>query len=283
MRDMVEMIKHKLMRVRQLATVRYVRWLLIRRLRPGAILTTQIGDGVTIQYLPRGNVSRDLYLGQFEHDVVDFLSHYLKPGMVVFDVGANIGVYSLLSAKYVGDHGAVHAFEPTPETFARLCANAELNGFTYIHLNQLAVAEKHGTSMLHLYEQNGMNSLAAQDWAGKPLGQVMVKTISLDEYVSAKDLPRVDLLKVDVEGAELSVLKGAYGLVSGANPPVVLCEFADKTTCNFSYQATSIRDFLETRGYRLYRWDSRVSSLTPEPRRPNYRLYANLVCIKGHD
>lgn len=283
MHDAIETIKYKLMRVRQLVTGRYARWLVLRRLYPDALLTTQICEGVRIQYTPQGNVSRDLYLGQFERDAMDFLSHYLKPGMIVFDVGANIGVYSLLSAKYVGKRGAVHAFEPTPDTFARLRANVELNGFKPIHLNQLAVTEKSGMSMLHLYEQNAMNSLAAQDWAGKLFGQVTVKTISLDEYVNANNLPRVDLLKVDVEGAELLVLKGAYGLLSGANPPVVLCEFADKTTCNFGYQATSIRDFLEIIGYRFYRWDSRTSSLTPEPRRPNYKLYANLVCIKGYD
>ena len=280
MRDVVEMIKYKLMRVRQLATDRYARWLVLRRLYPDVLLTTQICEGVRIQYTPQGNISRDLYLGQFEHDVIGFLSHYLKPGMIVFDVGANIGVYSLLSAKYVGEHGAVHAFEPTPETFAHLCTNVELNGFMHICLNQLAVAEKSGMSMLYLYEQNGMNSLAAQDWTGKPLGQVMVKTISLDEYVSAKDLPRVDLLKIDVEGAELSVLKGAYGLLSEANPPVVVCEFADKTTANFGYKAISIRDFLETIGYRFYRWNSKTGSLILEPKRPHYKLYANLVCVK---
>jgi FkbM family methyltransferase len=281
--DMVDMLKYKLMRVRELATGRYVCWLLIQHLRPGVILTAQICDGVSIQYLPRGNVSRDLYLGQFERDIVDFLSNYLKPGMIVFDVGANIGVYSLLSAKYVGEHGTVHAFEPTPNTFAQLRANVELNGFTCIHLNQLAVGEKAARSMLYLYEQNAMNSLSRQDWVGRPLGQVEVETISLDEYISAQKLPGVDLLKVDVEGAELAVLHGARRLLSGSDPPVVLCEFADKTASAFGYQTTSIRDYLEPLGYQFFRWDCRIGNLVPEPRRPNYKIYANLVCIRGDD
>jgi len=280
MRDAVEMIKYKLMRVRQLATVRYARWLLVRFLCPDALLTTQICEGVRIQYTPQGNVSRDLYLGQFEHDVIDFLSHYLKPGMIVFDVGANIGVYSLLSAKYVGEHGAVHAFEPTPETFARLRTNVKLNKFTWVHLNQLAVAEKTGTSTLNLYEQNAMNSLARQDWVGKSLGQTVVETISLNEYVKAKGLTRIDLLKVDVEGAELAVLKGARHLLDGSNSPVVLCEFADKTTHGFGYQAASIRDFLGTFGYGFFRWCPELRRLVSEPSRPHYKLYANLVCVK---
>jgi FkbM family methyltransferase len=283
MGDSVEIVKYKLMRARQLATLRYARWLFIRRTRPSVSLTTLIDDGVTIQYLPLGNVSRDLYMGQFERDIINFLVYFLKPGMTVFDVGANIGIYSLLSAKYVGGHGSVHAFEPSPNTFAQLQVNVGLNAFTCIHLIQSAVREVSATSMLYLYEQNAMNSLSRQEWVGKPLGQVEVQTVSLDEYVSTQELAHVDLLKVDVEGAELAVLQGARRLLSGSNPPVVVCEFADKTARAFGYQAASIQDYLERFGYQLFRWDSRTRSLVPEPRRPNYRIYANLVCIRSDD
>jgi FkbM family methyltransferase len=258
-------------------------WLLIKRLHSEVIVTTQICDGVSIQYPTQGNVSRDLYLGQFEHDVIDFLSYYLKPGMIVFDVGANIGVYSLLSAKYVGEHGTVHSFEPTPDIFSRLCANVKLNGFICIHPNQLAVAEKSGTSTFYLYKHNGMNSLARQDWVGEPLGQIEVKTISIDEYVCIKGLNKVDLLKIDVEGAELAVLKGARSLLCSVNPPIVVCEFCDKTTRNFGYQVSSLRDFLESVGYQLFRWNSKSKCLVPEPIRRDYIIYANLVGIRQTD
>lgn len=281
MHEIVEMTKHKLMRFRQLATLRYVHWLFLQRFRPEILLTTQMYDGVRIQYLPRGDVSRDLYLGQYEPDVIDFLSHYLKPGMIMLDVGANIGVYTLLSAKIVGEHGSVHAFEPTPKTFAQLHANIELNGFTCVHINRLAVTEKAGTSTLYLYEQNAMNSLFIQNWVGKPLGRVEVETISLDQYINTNDLPRVDLLKLDVEGAELGVLKGALKLLAGLNSPVIICEFADRTASAFGYKATAIRDFLAPLGYQFYRWDSVTSSLVPEPNRPNYKIYANLICSRN--
>ena len=280
MSEIVEMVKYKLQRVRDLATPRYMRWLLTQRFRAGAMLTTRLNDGITIQYLPEGNVSRDLYLGQIEHDVVKFLAWYLKPGMVVMDLGANIGIHSLLSAKYVGEHGAVHAFEPTPRTFEQLRANVELNGFTCVQLNQLAVADKSGTSTFYLYSQCGMNSMRRQDWVGKPLEQIVVETVSLDEYVQAKNLQRVDLLKIDVEGAELLVLKGARSLLCRQNPPVVVCEFTNKTTRNFGYQAISLRNFLESLGYHLSRWNSESGCLVPEPRSSNYKIYANLVCIK---
>jgi len=278
--EIVEMVKYKLRRIRDLATPRYMQWLLIQRFCSGATLTVQLDRDITIQYLPTGNVSRDLYLGQIEDDVVEFLKWYLRPGMVAMDIGANIGIYSLLIAKYVGASGSVHAFEPTPRTFEQLCANYELNGFTCVQLNQLAVADKSGTSTFYLYNQCGMNSMRRQDWVGKPLEQIVVETISLDEYVLAKNLQRVDLLKIDVEGAELTVFKGARSLLCSLNPPVVVCEFADKTTRNFGYQTASLRDYLESLGYQLFRWNSESGRLVPEPIRPNYEIYANLVCIK---
>lgn len=278
--DMVEMLKYKLRRVRDLATPRYVHWLFLHRFRSGVALTQQLCNSVTIRYLPQGNVSRDLYLGQFEQETIDFFSHHLRPGMIVFDVGANIGVYSLLSADYVGKRGAVHSFEPTPNTFAQLQVNVKLNGFACIHLNQLAVAEQSGTSNLFLYKQNAMNSLSRQDWVGTPLGQVAVETISLDEYIDAEGLDTVNLLKLDVEGAELGVLKGARRLLSGPNPPVVVCEFADKTTSNFGYRAADLRDYLAGFGYQFFRWNSKSRSLVPETLRSSYEIYANLVCIR---
>jgi FkbM family methyltransferase len=280
MQNTVEMVKYKLRRARQLATPRFVHWLFLQRFRSGVTLTQQICESVTVRYLPQGNVSRDLYLGQFELETIDFFSHHLRPGMIVFDVGANIGVYSLLSAKHVGKGGAIHSFEPTPSTFAQLQANVELNGFACINLNQLAVAEQSGTSNLFLYEQNAMNSLSRQDWVGTPLGQVAVETISLDEYVDAEGLATVNLLKLDVEGAELGVLKGARRLLSGPNPPVVVCEFADKTTYNFGYRAADLRDYLASLGYQFFRWNRKSRSLVPEALRRSYEIYANLVCIR---
>src|SRR5438445_1625351 len=275
------MVKYKLSRIRQLANPRYASWMFLSRFRSECPLRTRLRDELFIEYLPRGNVSRDLYLGQFEEDVTDFFVHYLRPGMVVIDVGANIGVYSLLSAKYVGERGAVHAFEPTPDTFAQLCTNAALNRLSCIRTNRLAVSDKSGTSSLYLYNQNAMNSLAMQDWVGSAVGQVQVDTVSLDEYVRAAELGRVDLLKVDAEGAELRVLQGAVELLERPKSPVVVCEFADKTTRNFGYEAAAIREYLENLGYRLFRWSRRSATLLPEPARADYELYANLICTKG--
>jgi len=281
MADLAEKLKYKLRRVRELGTPRYFRWLCLQRFYPNTPLATQLCDDITIRYSPRGNVSRDIYIGQFEHDVVSFLKQYVCPGMVVMDLGANVGVYTLLCAKFVGEKGQVHSFEPTPFTFQQLQNNVHLNRFSWVHLNELAVSATAGQCSFFVYEQCGMNSMNKQAWVGKPLRQIMVNTISLDEYVEARNMTRIDLIKMDVEGAELQVLKGGKNLLSGPNAPVLICEFTDKTTSNFGYQTSVLRENLEAFGYKLFRWSSTKRQLINEPLRRDYEIYANLVCVKN--
>lgn len=219
--------------------------------------------------------------GRTERPLLEWFAKNVKLGETWLDIGAHYGYTAIALSRLVGMQGRVFAFEPTPATLAQLVANVMLNGFNGVHLNQKAVSEKSGTSLLYLYKQNSLNSLARQDWMGQPLGQIAIETVTLDEYVSEQALPRVDLIKIDVEGAEILVLKGARQLLNGPNPPVVICEFSDKTTHGFGYDATELRQFLEDQGYKLYRWELGSRSLVPEPKRSNYiTIYANLIGVK---
>lgn len=275
------MARYKLARARELATIRYLRWLWLQRFRPKDLRQASVAPGAVVEYMQQGNVSRDLFLGQFERDVVNFVVHYLKPGMIVFDVGANIGTYSILSASLVGETGSVHAFEPTPESMARLRANVQLNGFWWVCANEVAVTEAVGRREFQLYQHAAMNSLAAQNRLGEPTRVCEVETTSLDDYVRIQGIPRVDLLKIDVEGAELSVLEGARGLLRSSNPPVILCEFFERTSESFGHGTSAVRELLEGEGYRLFRWNLKLRRLEPEPAGPGYNIYANLVCVKN--
>jgi FkbM family methyltransferase len=221
-----------------------------------------------------------LFLGQMEQDVVAFFQAFLQPGNVVLDLGANVGVFTLLGAKYVGRSGQVHAFEPTPGTFAQLRANVELNNCACVRLNQLAVADKPAKSTFFVYAQCGMNSMRRQEWVGAPIEEITVDAVSVDDYVDVHGLNRVDLIKIDVEGAELMVLDGASRVLTGPNAPVLICEFTNKTTSGFGYRAAAIRERLESLGYRLYRWNCKERRLVSEPVARNYEIYANLVCMK---
>lgn len=277
--DSLALARHKLTRARELFSPRFARWLLLTTLAPNRLQRTRLA-GMRMEYLPQGNVARDLFLGQWEPDVVDYLRRAVRPGMTVLDIGANIGIYTLLCAKQVGARGMVHSFEPTPATFARLERNVALNRLANVRINQVALSDQEGVTEFHLYHQNAMNSLARQAWVGKVKDVVHVRTRTLDGYLAEQGITRVDLLKLDVEGAERMVLRGGAALLQGEDAPALLVEFCDRTTEAFGYRAVVLRDLLEGHGYTLYRWNHRLHRLEPEPRRTDYTLYANLVCLK---
>jgi len=138
-------------------------------------------------------------------------------GMVVADVGANIGYYTLLAASRVGEGGVVCAFEPEPKNFAELCHNINLNKFENIRLFQKAVSGANGVAPLYISEhESGEHSLVkCRRYRLHPL---MVETVSLDSV-----LDKVDILKVDTEGNEFEVIEGAKRL-SGNGVEAILLE-----------------------------------------------------------
>ena len=147
----------------------------------------------------------------------------VRPGMTVFDVGANVGYYAMTAAALMGGSGSVHAFEPTPAVAQRLRQNVDLNGIKTVIINAVAVGEMTGKLGLRLNADDSEgNSLVAfgDDWAA-----VEVPVTTLDDYTASRGVSTVDVLKIDVEGAEVSVLRGARRLLGGDAAPLILIEF----------------------------------------------------------
>jgi FkbM family methyltransferase len=149
----------------------------------------------------------------------------VKPGMVVVDVGANIGIYTLYALRGLNGLGKVFAFEPTPRTVALLRDNIQVNGFLESGVARIlpfAVAAENGEAELSIVKSNsGHNTLFGNDLAGE---KVATRTVSLDEAL--RDEVRVDIVKIDAEGAEPFILKGMAQLRS-RNPELrVFLEFA---------------------------------------------------------
>ena len=148
------------------------------------------------------------------------LARYLSPGAVVVDAGANIGVYSQFLATCVGPGGVVHSFEPSPENFGRL--HAALSQFSNVRLNQLAVSDKTGDSLLYVSEKLNVDH-RAYPIEGETRRTVCIRSTMLDDYFKPGE--RVDFIKMDVQGYELHVLRGAKRLVQ-ENPEIkLLLEF----------------------------------------------------------
>jgi len=158
----------------------------------------------------------------YEPHVTKAITERLKSGMVFVDIGANIGYFSLLAAKLIGPNGRVLAFEPSQYNIKLLYLNARINGFENIEIIPSAVADK---KTLFAYDSTGSNGVISELSADLSalLSTTLVNSISLDEML--QNINKVDLIKIDVEGAEYLALSGGRKLLK-RHRPIIFSEFA---------------------------------------------------------
>lgn len=150
------------------------------------------------------------YYDSYEPMTTKIISKLIKDGDVVVDVGANIGYYTLLFSRLVGKNGVVYAFEPGPTNFEFLEKNIELNGYKNIVAEKKAVSDTAGIIKLYMHETNPGGHTIKN--AYENLKSIDVESITLQNYFSDK---KICFIKVDVEGAEDLVLKGAGRIIDG--------------------------------------------------------------------
>jgi FkbM family methyltransferase len=169
-----------------------------------------------------GGVGYQVVIGRgFEPLTAALFERELAPGMVVVDLGANVGFYTLLAAARVGAEGQVLAFEPAPENVALLARSLEANGFEQVTLVAKACAEENGRARLFLSRTaKGLHTIGA---AGAGWDAIEVETLRLDDFLG-DSAAEVDLLKIDIEGAELRALAGMPQLLASARRLRILTE-----------------------------------------------------------
>lgn len=186
----------------------------------------------------------------FELSEQFFLFHYLKPGMNFIDIGAHHGLYSLLASKKVGATGRVISFEPSPREYLRLCEHIQLNSRSNIQTIQSAVSDTEGESdfFVCMGIETGCNSLRLPV-VQEEVQKISVPVTTIDLFIAKNPLSRIDFMKIDAEGAELSVLKGAAHAINNFRP-LILCEVVDTRTAPWDYKSQDIIDYLDEIGYR---------------------------------
>lgn len=162
-----------------------------------------------------GASTHGCWLGSYEHGKQRAFAAQLTPGSAVYDVGANVGFYTLLAARAVGPRGAVVAFEPLPENLAFLRRHLELNGASQVRIVEAAVSDRGGTARFARGASREMGSL-------REGGELEVKTLSLDAFVGEGSGPPPDCIKLDVEGGECAALEGARRVLERWRPVVFL-------------------------------------------------------------
>ncbi len=180
--------------------------------------------------------TKTLYFGHvaYEPQTTDCVARLLAPGAVFVDIGANHGYFSLLAAAIVGSRGRVVAFEPNPEVFAQLRTHIRLNGFessvTAIDAGLADVCDAEARLFLSLAPGNsGLSSLSPRastidlGWLSAD-HTVPIRVDTFDRWFGASGLTRVDLVKIDVEGAEDRVVAGMSAALAQGRIAAVLCE-----------------------------------------------------------
>jgi len=196
----------------------------------------------------------DLYAtGLYEPHVTRMLRRHAPPGGYAIDVGANLGLHTLTLSRAVGTMGRVLALEPNPPVRARLEQNLALNPHARnVTVDPRGASDRAGTAHLHTPEGDpitGKGSLVAHNAPGWINTSVAVETV--DSIVAALGWPRVDLIKVDVEGHDLPVLRGAAGILERHRPALVI-EYEPPLWQAAGYSFAGLVDLLQPLGYRLW-------------------------------
>ena len=194
--------------------------------------------------------------GLYDAKLHRFLRRVVKPAMTCLDVGANIGCVTTHLSKLVGPSGRVFAFEPVPHLFERLRENIALNDFGQTaSLHQLALSREPGRATIKMAHQDcdnqGMASLRNTDHPQLSTA-LQIQTTTLDDFVRDNSLDRIDLIKMDVQGAEAWVIEGGIKTLRRLQPALLL-EVSPYDLRSFGKTSADLLKLLESLGYECYR------------------------------
>ncbi len=201
--------------------------------------------GLWLELNPR--TGQNYLRGEAEPAVQRILLERLRPGMVFYDLGANIGLFSLFAARIVGESGRVFSFEPDAEVAARLRRNVERNGFSNVTVVEAGLWSASGSVNFVAAGPSSPDRGTGRFIDGKSPSGTPTPCVSLDDFVASAPLP--DAIKCDIEGAEVEALRGAEKLLR-ARHPWILCE-----THSESNDRTA-RELLREFGYSVESVDS---------------------------
>lgn len=239
------------------------------------LITTIAPERLMIEVVPTDVIGMPIArFGVYEFAVSQLVRQYLRQGDVFVDVGANIGYYSVIAAAAVGTSGAVYAFEPSARVRARLERNIALNGMRQIHARPEAVTAQSGFVRLIEPQGLGNDGLAHVAIDGGDVG-IEVRAVRLDELPELA-APSPHLIKVDVEGGEPAVFRGAAALLNRGDAPSILFE---------SFEIARDAAILREHGYQILQPALRHGEvrLTRDLNAPRYRRWEapNFLAVKS--
>jgi len=209
----------------------------------------------------------------------------LKEESVVIDVGAHVGFYTIFLSALVPS-GRVHSFEPNPGAFSQLERHAEINGCDNVMANNLALGEQEGNGNLSVPDgKSGMASLSGHmhdRFSEEEVERVnAVSVITLDQYVKGKNVERIDLMKIDVEGWEPFVIQGARSALERFRP-WILMEVNSLALQGQGWKPQELLDLLEEHDYEFYKSSHVLSGFRHIHADGDYGTIYDVICRPGN-
>jgi len=218
----------------------------------------------------------------YEKNETNFVKDSVNKGDIVIDIGANIGYYTLMFAKLVGDTGKIYAFEPDPKNFSILEKNIQVNGYNNIILEKKAVSNKLGKSTFYVSENSAGSSMHKPN--NYAVNEIYVDLITLDNYFEVNSITP-DFIKIDIEGYELNALKGMESILQSSDKTKIMIEYNPLTKKEFNSDPMDNLTFLSELGFKFKDLNSSVQTfLTFEDIKQEYensKKLTNFICIKN--
>jgi FkbM family methyltransferase len=249
---------HPSSRQRQIRSITtFIGWQFYKRITKQAI-DIQLVPNIKLRCYPDSrSASSVLYCGLYDYHDMNFLLRYLRSEDAFLDVGANVGVYTLLAASIIRS-GAVYSFEALPKNYERLVENLQLNNLQQVKPFAIAISDSQGSIALDLAEGDSMPFITSQSSDRT----ITVPTNTLDQLLHDHPKESCTLGKMDIEGAEILALKGATRLLEQQRPPVWVLEINDAVK-NFGHEKQDVVDLLKGYGYSLYAYNVDTNQLCP--------------------
>ncbi|WP_414543374.1 FkbM family methyltransferase [Nostoc sp. CCY0012] len=211
----------------------------------------------------------------FEKEM-EFWRNSIKPGMTVIDVGANIGVYTFSAAAKVGSEGRVFAVEPFSVCVNSLRETCRINQFEWVNVCAGAASDRNGTVKLLLHSANELNQLVSSDEADKMAGYAFeeVRCFTLDSLIEQENIDKVDFLKLDAEGHEISVLLGSEKLIAEFAPVILYENIAGSQGSNIE-----VAQYLNKIGYELFHYQPYIQKLIPVNSDKDFQEQLNFIAL----
>jgi len=218
---------------------------------PEGTVRTRLRFGPWLWVPPNDLMGRNIfYRGLWESPIATHFYTHLRQGDCVLDIGSNIGQYAILAGTKVGPQGRVFAVEPSTLADTYLSRNIRENGLTNVQILRLAAWDKDTTLCLNPGEPTNCGTAHVAETSMSP-GVLQVPARRLDGVLGEYGCDRVDVIKIDIEGAELRALQGLSGILARQLPRTVYCELFEGLN-DFSNTEGDLLGFFADRGYQAW-------------------------------